>query len=88
MIAPPGMALKLLRLFCKGEQQAEVKGDLLEAFGGWVEELGPTRAKRRLWREVLTLSAWNVVARFRGVRGGRTVGRRALSKPAISPRQW
>jgi ABC-type antimicrobial peptide transport system permease subunit len=51
--APPRLARRLLQWRCPADQLEELEGDLEELFRGWVGEVGPARARRRYWFDVL-----------------------------------
>jgi putative ABC transport system permease protein len=65
MSAPPKATLTLLRLFSRRERQAEVEGDLLEAFEEWDRSGGVGAARRRLWKEMMMMPIWRIIGAWR-----------------------
>jgi predicted permease len=60
---PPRFARWLLRLRPLGNRRAEVTADLDEVFADRVAGEGPAHARRRYYRDVLSLWAWNISGR-------------------------
>ena len=52
--APPRWVDKLLERFCAPHKREEVLGDLHERYYYLISQVGPTQAKRRYYREVLS----------------------------------
>lgn len=57
---PPRLARWLLRLRPLGTRRAEVTADLEEIFSERADEEGASRARRRYYRDVLSLWSWNL----------------------------
>ncbi|MBX2874295.1 MAG: ABC transporter permease [Saprospiraceae bacterium] len=55
MSSPPKWPLKLLKLFCRKEYHLDIEGDLLELYERRLERLGPTKARQKLWKDVILL---------------------------------
>jgi len=75
MKAPPRVALALIRWLSSSARRSEVAGDLLEAYAEWQQSRGPMYARLRLWREVLLIPGWRVIATLRAQRDGRSRAR-------------
>jgi predicted permease len=85
MTAPPLWATLVLRRICSAETRAEVEGDMLEAFTAWAASQGLASARRRYWREVVSLARWRLQGAWRRRRDAKaavpTPGGRAARAP-------
>ena len=68
------VAIALLRLFCRKDEKAQVEGDLRESYEYWRGRSGVFAAQRRIWKEVVTLPIWRIVAVWRRTRDASSFG--------------